>query len=342
MKSYTTLYPKLYSFENLYLAYKKARKRKRKRIYILLFEKNLINNLFKLQEELKNQSYKPKPLKTFILRDPKTRKISKSDFRDRVVHHALCNIIEPILSKSFIYDSYANQKNKGVHKAIERFDYFKRKVSKNNTKTCFILKADIKHYFETVDHKILLNIIKKRIKDQKIIWLIKQILNNYCFKRKGKGIPLGNLTSQFFANVYLNEFDNFVKRKLRVKYYIRYVDDIAIFSNSKTKLNNILEKINHFLLSNLNLELHKDKSKIKLLESGIKLLGYRVFYHHKLLRKSNLRKFERKFSEKLSLLEKGDLAYEDLLRSLKGWLGYATWADTYRLRKEIFRKINQS
>ncbi len=163
---------------NLILAWRKARKGKTKKDYVIEFGEDLIRNLLKLYEELKIQTYSPKPLKTFILRDPKTRKISKSEFRDRVVHHALVRIIEPIFDEGFIYDSCANRKGKGNLFAIKRFEKFVRKVSKNNASPCFVLKADIKHYFQEVDHKILLKIIKRKIKDKKVIWLIERILKN--------------------------------------------------------------------------------------------------------------------------------------------------------------------
>ena len=178
------LYSKLCSYENLELAFAKAKKGKTLRKDVIEFEKDLKHNLNDLQTELITQTYKPKPLQTFILRDPKTRKISKSDFRDRVVHHALCNIIEPILSKSFIHDSYANRKGKSVFKAIERFDQFKRRVFKNNTRPCYVLKADIRHYFDTVDHGILMSIIKKKIRDTQILCLIEKILSNFNSKNK--------------------------------------------------------------------------------------------------------------------------------------------------------------
>lgn len=228
MKTYKNMYNKLCSYENLELAFKKARKRKTKKHYVIEFEENLKENLLDLRNDLIFHTYKPKPLQTFVICDPKTRKISKSAFRDRIIHHALCNIIEPIFDKRFIYDSYANRKGKGVHKALERFDYFKRKVSFNGKKkmgyfdnndiTGYALKADIRHYFEEVDHKILLDILKKKIEDNKVIWLIKQIFNNHKSEFGGKGMPLGNLTSQFFANVYLNELDQFVKHTLKSKY----------------------------------------------------------------------------------------------------------------------------
>ncbi len=233
----TNLYPEIYSMKNLVLAYKKARKGKTKKNYVIEFEKNLGRNLKILHYELKYQIYKPKPLKTFILRDPKTRKISKSDFRDRIVHHALIRIIEPIFDKTFIYDSCANRKGKGNLFALGRFNYFKRKVTNNLSSKGFCLKSDIKHYFQKIDHSILIKLIERKIKDQKVIWLIKIILNNNVAENPiGKGMPLGNITSQFFANVYLHELDYFIKHKLKVKYYIRYVDDFVLLSNSKKQL----------------------------------------------------------------------------------------------------------
>ena len=177
MKTYNDLYSKVYDLKNLIFAYKKARKRKTKKLYVKKFEENLAYNLKILHEELKNQTYNHNQLTTFVLRDPKTRKISKSEFKDRVVHHALVRITEPLFDKTFIFDSCANRKGKCNLFAIKRFDKFIRKVSKNNNYPCFILKADIKHYFQTINHEILLQIIKRKISDEKIIWLIEKILN---------------------------------------------------------------------------------------------------------------------------------------------------------------------
>lgn len=174
----TSLYERLCSKDNLFLAYKKARKHKTTKQYVLDFEKHLIDNLAQLRIELLLHSYKPKPLVDFIVRDPKTRKISKSDFRDKVVHHALCNIIEPIFDKGFISDSFANRIGKGTLKALKRFDFFRKNVSKNNMCPYYVLKADIKKYFENVNHSILMNIIKEKVKDKRVIWLIKAILQN--------------------------------------------------------------------------------------------------------------------------------------------------------------------
>ena len=187
------LYPEIYSMKNLVLAWKKARKGKTKKDYVIIFENELPKNLKLLHEELKNQTYKPIPLETFVLRDPKTRKISKSDFRDRIVHHALCNVIESIFDRTFIYDNCANRKDRGNLFAIQQFYKFLKKVSRNgkikglfnsNQVKGYCLKADIKHYFQEVDHEILLNIIKRKIRDEKVIFLVRKILENRNSKRE--------------------------------------------------------------------------------------------------------------------------------------------------------------
>ncbi len=312
MKTYNKLFDKLCSVENLYLAFKKAKKGKSKKWYVKEFESDIHNELLKLKKELKIQKYQPMPLKRFIVRDLKTRIIHASTFRDRVVHHAICNIIEPIFEKVFIHDTYANRKNKGTHAGLNRFDQFKRKATRDgellktakdsNIVVGYALKADIKHYFYTVDLEILMKIVGKKITDDKVLQLIRTILDNHDFKIKGKGMPLGNLTSQFFANVYLSELDYYIKRNLRAKYYLRYVDDFVILHMSKEKL--LLYKclITNFLKQRLKLELHPQKSKIIPLHNGVNLLGFRIFYHYRLPRKSNLRNFEEKLANIYTLI----------------------------------------
>ncbi len=334
-------YLQLCSYKNLFLAYKKARKRKTQRREVLDFEKDLENNILLLRTELLLHAYRPKPLTSFVIRDPKTRKISKSTFRDRIVHHALCNIIAPIFESGFIHDSYANQIGKGTLKAIERFDNFKKRASKNNTKACFVLKADIKHYFENVDHLILLKIIKKKIKDDKIIWLMKTILDNYSSGEKGRGMPLGNLTSQFLANVYLNELDQFVKHQLKVEYYLRYVDDFVILDDSLVQLNSYFPLVNSFLYFKLHLELHPNKSKILPLSRGIKLLGFRNFYYHKLIPVKRLNHFKRKFHWLRQLYLSKKVSYDQIYNFIEGWLAYAKHADTYSLRQKVLAELEQ-
>ncbi len=326
MKSFTNLYGEIISLKNLILAYKKARKGKTKRNYVINFEENLAYNLKILHEELKNEIYLPKPLESFIIRDPKTRLISKSDFRDRIVHHALCNVIEPIFDKTFIYDSCANRKGKGTSFAIERFENFQRKVTCNFSKQVFCLKADIKHYFQSVDRKILLNLIKRKIKCGKTNRLIELILNNF---QGQKGMPLGNLTSQFFANLYLNELDYFVKFSLKAEYYIRYVDDFVILHKSKVQLQIWKEEISNFLRIYLKVELHPDKSKIISLSMGVDFVGFRHFYYFRLLRARNVRTFR----SKLSLFQKGEISSEKFKEILQGFLAYSELANSYNLVK---------
>ena len=347
MKTYKDLYPLIYDLRNLLLAWRKARKHKTEKDYVIEFEKNLEINLIKLHKELKNLNYKPNKLKTFILRDPKTRKISKSDFRDRVVHHALYNVIELIFDKTFIYDSCANRKGKGNLFALKRFYFFMRKISRNGSVLAndfknsnfvkgYCLKADIKHYFQEVSHKVLIKIIKRKINDEKLIWLIKKILkNNVLGNEKGKGMPLGNLTSQFFANVYLNELDYFIKHKLKAKYYVRYVDDFVLLHNSKQKLEFWKEQIDNFLKKELKIELHQEKSRIIPLLRGVDFVGFKNFYYFKLLRKRNIKKILLKIEQ----YKNRDMTYTKLTESFQGWQAYAKWANTYELRKNIYKRI---
>ncbi len=275
------------------------------------------------------------------MRDPKTRKISKSAFRDRIIHHALIKIIEPIFDKTFIYDSCANRVRKGTLFAVKRFDLFKRKVTCNLRKEAFCLKADIKHYFQEVNHEILIELIKRKVLDEKVIWLVERILNNLPIGQIGgakpkRGMPLGNLTSQFFANVYLNELDYFVKHKLKAKYYIRYVDDFVILHNSKEQLEKWKSEINRFLKEELKLELHTQKSKIISISRGIDFVGFRNFWHYRLLRRRNIRKMNFKVDE----YKQDKMPKEKLLESFQGWNAYARWANSYKLRKEVLKKIN--
>ena len=345
----TSLYDQLCLMKNLRKSYKKARKGKGIKWYVREFESDLEKNLLQLQKELHKQIYEPRSMKTFTIPDPKTRVISASAFRDRVVHHALCNIIEPIFDKSFIYDSYANRKDKGTHAALERFDYFVRKVSlngkllskakDNNQIYGYALKADIKHYFDSVDHDVMMHSISRKIQDGKVIWLIKKILDNHF--TKGKGMPIGNLTSQFFANVYLNELDYFVKHRLKAKYYIRYVDDFVILDASKEKLESYKAAINEFLKS-IKLELHPQKSKVVPLQKGVKLLGFRAFYKYKLPKKGNVRRIRSRISHFIDLYKDDVIDKPEIFESVEGWNAYVVHANSYKLRKRIMRKLKKS
>ncbi len=318
-------------------------------LYVKEFEKDIVKELLKLSQELESFTYQPKPIKRFIIQDPKTRVIHASAFRDRVVHHALVNILEPIYEKAFIFDSYASRKGKGTLAAVHRFDIFMKRVScngrlvknamDNNQIRGYALKADIRKYFDAVDQHKLVEIIQQKITDKKIIWLIKRILDNFQTDTGHKGIPLGNYTSQFFANVYLHELDQFVKHNLKVRYYIRYVDDFVLFSKNREKLRRWKKEIDCFLGKQLLLELHPEKSRIIPLKEGLTFLGYTIFYHHKRLKKNNLKKFKQNFADKTALYQNGFIAYEKLLLSFSGWFGYAKWADTYSLCRNVLNEL---
>ncbi len=344
MDDTSEIYNEIASLENLKLAEKKARKRKTLKPYVREFESNLKEQLKALHTELLLHSYQPRPLETFSIREPRTRKISKSHFRDRVVHHAICNVIEPIYEKKFIYDSCANRKGKGTLFALKRFETFRRKVTQNFTKVKgkvkgFVLKADIRHYFDTVDHKILLGILKRTIKDNRALWLIRKIIGNHETKVKGKGMPLGNLTSQFFANVYLNELDQYVKHKLKARYYIRYVDDFVILHKSSIMLGDYKKRINSFLKDNLELELHPEKSRIFPLHRGTPFLGFRLYPYHRAMQKRNIRTFKNKFKTLCSKYDSGKAGYDKVYDFMEGWCAYAKTANTYKLRRKLLKTV---
>lgn len=337
MKTYTNLYQELCTYENLELAFNKAKKRKSSKPYVQAFQKNLKQELCKLQWELLTGTYKPGPLTSFIVRDPKTRKISASHFRDRVIHHAICNVIEPIYEPRFIHDTFANRKGKGTSGTLKRFDKFMRKVGKNG----YALKADIRKYFDSVDHAVLLSILGKRIKDQQLLGLVKLILENHKTATPGKGMPLGNLTSQFFANIYLAELDNFVKHELRAKYYLRYVDDFIIVGKDAAQIEGWKDRIATYLHINMKLELHPDKTKILPLSGGVPLVGFRVFRTHKLLKPSNRRRFMRRLQDYQEGLANGTITQEHVQLSIAGWEGYAKMGDTFKLRQEVRARLSE-
>lgn len=344
------LYAEICSFRNLDLAYRKARKGKSSRRDVQDFGLLLEENLLLLRRELCDFSYVPSPMRRFVVRDPKTRVIHASAFRDRVVHHALCNVIQPMLERSFISDSYANRIGKGTGKALERFDAFKRKVSGNGRPVNsakdasmvigYVLKADIRHFFGTVDHEVLMRIIRRKIPDGRVLSLIRKILKNHEGAEPGKGMPLGNLTSQFFANLYLDGLDHFVKEELRAKRYIRYVDDFVILDESNERLERFRVGIEEFLEKELVLGLHPEKTQVRPLHNGTNLLGFRVFYYHRLLRRANVAKMRKRMDLHPGRHAGCGAARHGAMQSLEGWLAYAKQGNTYGLRKRIAAEFN--
>ncbi len=318
MKTYKHLYSQIYDFRNLLKSYYQARKCKSEKNYIIAFEWNLEKNLFEIQEQLKNCNYQFGPYHSFYIIDPKKRLIFAAPFQDRVVHHALYNIIEPIFDKSFIFDSFACRKNKGTHKAVGRLKKFMRAFGDDQF---YIFKADIRKYFPSIDKEILFSLIQKKIADRKVLYLIKKILES---TKEQKGIPIGNLTSQLFANIYLNELDQFVKHKLQVEYYCRYVDDFILLHRNRKQLQEWKEMIKEFLSQSLRLELHTKKQEIFPAKIGVDFLGYHIFRDHILVRQTTVRRFLRRFKS-------GKMPQQ----SINSYLGHFKYADSFGLMKKI-------
>ena len=263
------------------------------------FSRNLIDNILTLNESLANMTYRHGGYHSFYINDPKRRHIHKASVPDRLLHHAIYRLLYPFFEKTFIYDSYSCRLNKGVYKAIERFDNFAFKLSKNNTKTIYVLKCDIKKFFDSIDHNVLLGILNGYIPDKNIVWLLNNVIDSYeNDKQKGVGLPLGNLTSQLFANVYMNVFDQWVKHTLKGKKYIRYADDFVFFGTDDKQLYSLIEPVRVFLLEQLKLTLHPKKITLTSLSSGIDFLGWVHFPHYKKLRKKTKERMFRRLRDK--------------------------------------------
>ncbi len=297
---------------------------KRKRRDVAKFSIKFTDNILKLHKDLSGKSYKHGLYHAFKINDPKPRDIHKATVHDRIIHHALYRSLYPYFDNKFIYDSYSCRNNKGTHKAINRFRRVYWKVSKNNTKTAWILKCDIRKFFATINHKILKEILAKHIEDEDILWLLQQVIDSFRTKDGvDVGLPLGNITSQLFINVYMNEFDQFVKKKLKVRYYIRYADDFIILSKDKSYLVNIIPKISEYLEKELNLLLHPHKVFIKTLASGVDFLGWIHFPYHRVLRTSTKRRMFKRLKQ------------SHPKESIASYLGLLKHGNTHKLVKRV-------
>ncbi|HEY4691153.1 MAG TPA: reverse transcriptase domain-containing protein [Anaerolineae bacterium] len=347
-KAYSDLYPSLVSFENLYRAYRNAARGKRGQPDVAAFEYNLEANLFRLQNELESRSYRHGAYTSFHIRDPKRRLISAAPFRDRVVHHALCNIVEPIFERTFIGDSYANRLGKGTHRALDRCQRFARRYR-------HVLQCDVEQFFPSVDHAVLRTILARKIADARVLWLVDEILrsgagvlaNEYIpvyfpgddlfAATRPRGLPIGNLTSQFWANVYLNELDQFVKRRLRCQAYLRYVDDFLLFSDNKRQLWAWKDAIHEFLIG-LRLTLHERASTVYPATNGIPFLGFRVYPTHRRLKRRNGVAFARRLRTWSVSVARGEMRPEELHRRVQGWVAHAEHGDTWGLRRALLHR----
>jgi len=318
MKIYKNVFNKIISPENLFAAWDEFKKGKQKKPDVQQFERYLEQNIFQLHRELKRKTYRHGPYTSFYINDPKPRHIHKALARDRIVHHAVFKTLYPLFDPTFINDSYSCRENKGTHKGVRQLASFLRKASKNNTLPCYVLKCDIKKFFHSVDHTDLITLVSKHICGHNAVRLIREIVESFP-----TGIPIGNLTSQLLANIYLNELDQYVKHLLKIPYYIRYTDDFVIVDNSPEKLKKWLCAIHDFLGYALQLELHPQKVILLKYHQGIDFLGYITFPHHALLRTKTKRRIMKKVSSGISE------------QSFQSYLGVLSHASTYKLTQDL-------
>ncbi|MCW5924721.1 MAG: group II intron reverse transcriptase domain-containing protein [Saprospiraceae bacterium] len=350
MKTHKNLWPAITDFQNLLLAAQKAQRGKRFQPNVGRFNVELERNLFALKAELETRTYQPGPYRAFHILDPKPRMISAAPYRDRVVHHALCNVIAPILEGSMIADTYANRKGKGTHKAANRFQAYCLKYP-------FVLKCDVKKFFPSIDHQILKRELRRKIGCRNTLWLIDLIIDNSNPQEehiayfpgddmtpllvgeglRRRGLPIGNLTSQLWGNFYLNRLDHFVRETLGMP-YLRYVDDFVVFGHSKEELWEVKKAIEVFL-QDFRLLLHERKSRVYRTSEGVTFLGFRIFPHFRLLPSSNVRRFRKRTRRRIAAFFKEKITLEEFHRGLRGWEGHALQANTWRLRRKLNREI---
>ena len=319
-------FEEIISAENLLEAWREFLRGKRSKPDVPRFSFFLFYNIFSLQGDLANHTYKHGAYQAFKINDPKPRDIHKASVRDRLLHHAIYRKLYPFFEKVFIADSFSCRINKGTHKAMNRFRAFAYKTSKNNTKTCWILKCDIKKFFASIDHKTLKEILAKHISGKNTLWLLDEVIDSFNSGSPSKGLPLGNLTSQLLVNIYMNEFDQFLKHKLKIKHYIRYADDFILLSDDKKRLEDKIEPIKEFLKNKLKLEIHKDKIQIKSPSSGVDFLGWVHFPDHRVLRTKTKRRMFKRISANPA---------PETINSYLGLLGHG---NTRKLRDEIYRQ----
>lgn len=331
MKRYGNLFEKIVDFENLYYGYRKASLGHRENVEVLEYMLCYEARLFEIQKELIDKTYHTGQYKSFFVYEPKKRLIMALPFRDRIVHHALCNIIEPIFEAGFISDSYACRTGKGSHRGLKKVEHFINALGKD----CYVLKCDVRKYFYTIDHAVLKQIIRRKIKCKDTLWLIDNIIDSNHIET---GIPIGNLTSQLFANIYLNELDHYVKEDLGIKNYIRYMDDIVVLRQDKKELWGIYHNINNYIKDILKLEFN-NKTKLFSLKQGIDFLGFRQFFGFRLLRKHSIIKNKRKFRKFTELYKSNRITFDRINQSIQSFIGHAQWGNTWRIRENILRNL---
>ena len=347
-KTFYNLYDKICHQLNLWWAYKDAARGKRYQPAAAFFEYDLEKNLIEIEKELNNETYQPGGYHNFHIQKPKRRLISAAPFRDRVVHHVLMNIIEPLFERQFVFDSYANRQGKGTHAALDRCTYFLRRYQ-------YVMHLDVRQFFPSIDHEILLSILSRTIRDERVMKMAGKIISggagvqadeyemiyfpgdDLFAVNRPRGLPIGNLTSQHWANVYLNELDQYAKRVLKCRAYIRYVDDILLFADDKAALHEWRNEIISFLQT-LRLTIHETKAQPRPTSTGISFLGFQVFPNYRRLKPANGYPFQRRLKRMLISVNNEELDQKDFSGRLISWLNHAGYGDTRGLKKSILNK----
>jgi retron-type reverse transcriptase len=335
------LFDRIAAFPNLLLAARRAAVGKRLRPNVAAFTLRLEAELLDLQRELVSRTYRPGPYRAFVIHEKKPRLISAAPFRDRVVHHAFCNVVEPLFDRGFLFDSYACRKGKGTHAAVDRASAYARRFR-------YVLKCDVAKYFPSIDQGILLDCLRRRIWDEGVCWLAETIVAGsnpqepilryfpgddlFTPQARRRGIPIGNQTSQFFANVYLDGLDHYAKETLRLPGYVRYVDDFLSFSNDKSQLHEARARMSAYC-EGLRLTLHPRKCFIAPVSAGFTFLGFRIFPTHRRVEADNVGRFRRRLRRYRRDVEAGLLSAADAAHRIDSWHAHAAHADSVRLRR---------
>ena len=347
MKRTGNLWAQVVGWENLTESARVAARGKRSRPDVARFLHEIESNLCSLQRELEDGSYRPGGYRTFWIHDPKPRLISAAPFRDRVVHHALTRVLEPVFEPRFTAHSFASRKGFGQHRALTLAREACRRYR-------YVLKCDIRKYFPSIDHAILKDLIARVIKCPRTLELAGRIIDGSNeqeeaigyfpgdslftpFERR-RGLPIGNQTSQFFANVYLNPLDHFAMRELRPGLYLRYVDDFVLFGSDKSELHRMAERIREFL-ERLRLSPHERKFRVYSCGEGVTLLGWRILPGQMRLARPNVIRMRRRLKKMAALYHAGRLQFEQLRRRVHSWLGHAAFGDTWRIRQNLFAQF---
>lgn len=329
-----SIFESIISKENIFAAWREFQKGKMGKQDVLAFAEHFEAHLLDLHGDLTNGTYRHGGYTRFLVHDPKQRSIAKASVRDRVLHHAICRIITPLFDTAFVFDSYASRKTKGVHRAIERLKGLAGTLSQNNTQTVWALKCDVRKFFESVGHTRLIELCRRRIRDDRTLALLTEIIDSFE-TTLGKGIPLGNLTSQLFANIYLDRLDQYVKRELRIKNYLRYTDDFLLLSRDRKELECALPLIRDFLLHDLNLDLHSLKVFFCKWHQGVDFLGYVHFPHHRVIRTTTKKRIFRKLRKRREEFRAGEIEEDGLRQTVASFLGVLSHSRNRGLAKRI-------